>query len=40
MKALIELTNSIRSQCEAMERRWKQLSVKDSRRIVLYSFAA
>lgn len=39
MKALIELTNSIRCCREAMEKRWKQRSVKDSRRIVLYCFA-
>lgn len=39
MKALIALSTSIRSWQDSMEKRWKQLPVKDSRRIVLFCFA-
>jgi len=34
-----ELTITITSLMDGMERRWKQLPTRDSRRIVLYSFA-
>jgi hypothetical protein len=33
-----ELTTSISSWLDGMDRRWRQLSAKASRRIVLYSF--
>lgn len=38
MKALIALTTSVRSWQDGMEKRWKQLPVEESRRIVLYFF--
>jgi uncharacterized membrane protein len=33
-----ELTTSVNSLMNGMDKRWKQLPVRDSRRIVLYSF--
>ena len=33
-----ELTTSLNSLINGMDRRWKQLPARDSRRIVLYSF--
>jgi len=34
-----ELTTSLSSLMHGMDRRWKQLPTRDSRRVILYSFA-